>query len=186
MRYGDGGVGSAEERPAQAPWYERLLVNASKARGRSQVLDEHHRAAARQKRREAKKQRREARSQRRAESLGKLRTALNEEKGYNYSDEEGEAGGDGAAATVGYRFRRWNARRLQAEMLVFAGTVAFVLAFCLVSVALYCGAFRGVDLLHGPGKQSPSPPSSHYTRMLAAPPLLSSPLPFCAVPLAPP
>lgn len=47
--------------------------------------------------------------------------------------------------TDGFEFYRWNGRRLQAELFVFIATVVFVFLFCILSIVLYCFAFRGLD-----------------------------------------
>jgi len=61
-------------------------------------------------------------------------------------DEEGE----GIEATVGYHFLRWNAPRGRAEVFVILGGGVMIATCCLLSIVLYCLAFRGLDAIHSP------------------------------------
>ena len=45
-------------------------------------------------------------------------------------------------------FMRWNALRWKAELIVISSVNIFVVLFCIVSILLFCIAFRGIDHVH--------------------------------------
>eukprot|EP00613_Pedinella_sp_CCMP2098_P022394 CAMPEP_0171689000 /NCGR_PEP_ID=MMETSP0991-20121206/4207_1 /TAXON_ID=483369 /ORGANISM="non described non described, Strain CCMP2098" /LENGTH=716 /DNA_ID=CAMNT_0012277003 /DNA_START=17 /DNA_END=2163 /DNA_ORIENTATION=- len=96
-------------------WYERLFRNRST----------NYRAF------------RESRERRRA-LLSARRQSKKADHG-QYDGDEDAVGGDS------HVYLRWNGIRWEAEGLVVAAVVIFVSLFCLVSVIIFCGAFRRVE-----------------------------------------